>query len=156
MSHRNAGFQRVAKFLARVPFNMLVGLQLTRLHRDGITLECPIRRELRNSAGAAHGGVAATMADAAVGIALQRHFGGKRPITTVELKVNYFRPITQGRLIARSHLLRIGSRLSVGSVDLTDERSRPVGTAIVTYMVVSPPHATGYPRAARRPSPRTR
>jgi len=32
------------------------------------------------------------MADIAVGMAINRHFGGKRKITTVEMKINYFRP----------------------------------------------------------------
>jgi hypothetical protein len=79
------------------------------------------------------------MADAAVGGAIQRHFGGGRRITTVELKINYFLPVTEGRIFARSHLLRIGSTLCVGNVDLTDEHGRAIGTAIVTYMFINPP-----------------
>ena len=42
------------------------------------------------------------LADAAVGSALAHHFRGTRRFTTVELKINYFRPVTEGRLIARS------------------------------------------------------
>lgn len=140
--------------LARVPFNTLLGMQLQRVHRDGITIACTLRRELQNSAGAAHGGVAAAMADAAVGIAIQRHFDGRRRITTVELKINYFRPVIKGRIFARSHLLRIGSTLCVGNVELTDEHARAVGTAIVTYMLVDAPvevpTARRVPRRARR------
>ena len=120
--------------LTKVPFNALLGMRLHRVHRDGITIACTLRDDLRNSAGAAHGGVAAAMADAAVGVAIQRHFGGGRSITTVEFKINYFLPVTEGRIFARSHLLRIGSTLCVGNVDLADERGRAIGTAIVTYM----------------------
>lgn len=122
--------------LARVPFNSLLGMRLYRVHRDGITVDCKVRHDLQNSAGAAHGGVAAAMADAAVGIAVQRHLGGGRRITTVELKINYFRPVTDGRIFARSHLLRIGSTLCVGRVDLSDENDHAIGTAIVTYMLI--------------------
>src|ERR1700720_3983772 len=125
--------------LTKVPFNTLLGMRLHRVHRDGITIDCTLRNDLRNSAGAAHGGIAAAMADAAVGIAIQRHFGGGRRITTVELKINYFLPVTEGRIFARSHLLRIGSTLCVGNVDLTDEHGRAIGTAIVTYMFINPP-----------------
>src|SRR5258708_12850751 len=78
--------------LTKVPFNILLGMQVRRLHRDGVTVDCLLRNDLRNSVGIAHGGFAAAMADAAVGIALQRHFAGKRRIPTVELKINYFRP----------------------------------------------------------------
>jgi uncharacterized protein (TIGR00369 family) len=125
--------------LTKVPFNALLGMRLHRVHRDGITIDCALRNDLRNSAGVAHGGIAAAMADAAVGIAIQRHFGGGRRITTVELKINYFLPVAEGRIFARSHLLRIGSTLCVGSVDLTDEHGRAIGTAIVTYMIINAP-----------------
>ena len=140
--------------LARVPFNTLLGMRVHRVHRDGISIDCTLRNDLRNSAGAAHGGVAAAMADAAVGIAIQRHFGGGRRITTVELKINYFLPVTEGRIFARSHLLRIGSRLCVGNVDLTDEHGSAIGTAIVTYIFVDAPvvarNARRVPRSSRR------
>jgi len=62
--------------LTKVPFNALLGMRLHRVHRDGITIDCTLRDDLRNSAGVAHVGIAAAMADAAVGIAIQRHFGG--------------------------------------------------------------------------------
>src|SRR5579884_996236 len=126
--------QELRKILKQVPFNVLLGMRLRRVHRDGITLECTMRDDLRNSAGLAHGGVAAALADAAVGCAIQAHFKGGRHITTVEMKINYFLPVKEGRMMARSHLLRIGSSLCVGSVDLRDDAGRLVGTAIVTYM----------------------
>ena len=119
-----------------MPFNKLIGLRVSRLHADGVTLECPMRDELRNIAGMMHGGVAATLADAAVGIALARHFGGRRPCTTTDLKINYLRPIAQGKIVARSHLVRIGKKLCVGRVDLTDAQRKPAAVAIVTYMLL--------------------
>jgi uncharacterized protein (TIGR00369 family) len=138
--------QQTRDLLARVPFNTLLGMRLHRVHRDGITIDCTLRNGLRNGVGAVHGGVTAAMADAAVGIALQRHFGGKRRIATVELKINYFQPVKEGRIVARSHLLRIGSTLCVGSVELTDDSGRAVGTAIVTYMLVDRSAAAVMPR----------
>jgi len=90
------------------------------------------------------------MADAAVGIAIQLHFGGKRRITTVEMKINYFRPVSEGVIRARSHLLRMGSTLCVGSVDLTDNHGRAIGTAIVTYIFVDLATAAAKSRRAAR------
>jgi uncharacterized protein (TIGR00369 family) len=120
--------------LTKIPFNNLLGIELRRAHADGVTLRCKITKELLNSHGALHGGVTASLADVAVGVAIHYSFGGKRSISTVELKVNYFRPVTEGVLIARARLLRIGSTLCVGRVDLTDARRNAVGTAIVTYI----------------------
>ena len=136
MKHPKLTAQQIRDVLPRVPFATLLGIKLTRVHSDGVTIECALRPELTNSFAVAHGGVAATLADAAVGTALNRHFGGKRPITTVEMKINYFLPATEGRIFARARLLRIGSTLCVGSVDLTDTRGNNLGTALVTYMLL--------------------
>jgi uncharacterized protein (TIGR00369 family) len=78
----------------------------------------------------------ATLADAAVGIGLASHFDGRRPITTTELKINYLRPIQDGKIMARSHLLRIGNRLCVGRVDMFDAKRQLAALAIVTYMLL--------------------
>jgi len=121
-------------FLPRTPFNGLLGMRVRRAHDDGLTIECQVRDDLKNAFGAMHGGVMASLADAAVGMALYRHTGGRRPAATVELKINYFRPVTEGRLIARARLLRVGSTLCVGSVELTDAKKRSIGAALVTYM----------------------
>jgi uncharacterized protein (TIGR00369 family) len=136
MNYPKLSAQQIRDFLPRVPFATLLGIKLTRLHSDGVTIECALRHELTNSAGVAHGGVAAALADAAVGMALQRHFGGKRPISTVELKINYFLPAVKGRIFARARILRIGSTLCVGSVDLTDTQGSQLGAALVTYMLL--------------------
>jgi uncharacterized protein (TIGR00369 family) len=134
--------QSIREILTRHAFNHLLGFELVRVHRDGLTIQCRVRPELLNSAGSLHGGVSASIADAAVGCALYHHFAGKRRFTTIEMKVNYFRPITEGRLLARSRLVRVGSTICVGRVDLADDHRRNVGVAIVTYMVLDEPKAS--------------
>lgn len=118
------------------PFNVTVGLRVRRVHIDGVTIEIALRPDLFNNAGTLHGGVGATIADAAVGIAIQRHFAGTRGCTTVEMKINYFRAIKEGSIVARSKLLRVGSNIVVGSVDLSDGTGRAIGVALVTYMLL--------------------
>jgi uncharacterized protein (TIGR00369 family) len=120
-----------------MPFNTLIGMRVDRLHKDGVTISCPVTAELLDENGALHGGVLTSLADAAAGISTQRHLGGSRPITTVELKINHVRPVTAGTVIARAKLLRVGSTLSIARVDLTAAR-RTVGIALVTYMLLPP------------------
>jgi len=119
-----------------MPFNTLLGIRLHRLHKDGLTITCHVKPELLNAAGVLHGGVTATLADAAVGIATTRHYRG-RPITTVELKVNYFRPLEPDSVVyARARLVRTGSTLSVGEVEIRDAKKNLAGIAIVTYILL--------------------
>jgi uncharacterized protein (TIGR00369 family) len=126
-------------FLEQIPFNSLLGLRLARVHKDGVTVECALRPELMNGSGVLHGGVAATMADVAVGMSLSRHLGKLRAITTVEMKINYLRPVTHGRIAARCRLVRVGARICCGRVEVRDAQKRPVAEALVTFMILDQP-----------------
>jgi uncharacterized protein (TIGR00369 family) len=119
-----------------MPFNKLLGVRVVRRHKDGVTIACAMRDDLKNTAGVMHGGVAASMADAAVGIALASHFGGRVACTTTDLKINYLRPVAAGKMTARSRLIRIGRQLCVGRVDLSDGEGKLAAVAIVTYILL--------------------
>jgi acyl-CoA thioesterase len=137
MEHAPLTLSQLRALVSQMPFNRSLGLRVVKVHRDGVTLEIPFRNDLKNLVGGLHGGVSAAIADAAVGMAIVRHFGGKRRCTTVELKINYFRPITHGKIVARSKLLRVGANLIVGSVDLRDADGKLAGAALATYMLIS-------------------
>jgi acyl-CoA thioesterase len=121
--------------VAQMPFNTMLGIRVVRLHSDGLTIECPLRRDLLNGNGTLHGGVLATLADSAVGIAVNRHFGGLRAIATVEMKISYLKPVTGKKIRARARLLRLGKHLCVGQADIGDRKSGLAATALVTYML---------------------
>jgi acyl-CoA thioesterase len=136
MSERKLSLAELREFVHAIPFNRHVGIRLARTHPDGVTIECELRPEVMNASDILHGGVAATLADVAVGIAITHHLGRKRAATTVELKLNYLRPVVSGKIRARARLLRVGSTLACGRVDLTDDHKQLVGTALVTYMLL--------------------
>ena len=137
-------------------FNQLVGIRLVRIHKDGVTIDCKLRPELMNAHGVLHGGVTATMADAAVGIAITTRMG--RPAaTTVEMKLNYMRPVTGGKITARAYLLRMGSTLCIGRVDLFNDARELVAAALVTYMLIKATESAAAPvrtTASRKGGPR--
>jgi uncharacterized protein (TIGR00369 family) len=127
--------QQMREIVRGMSFNQLVGIRLVRIHKDGVTIDCKLRPDLMNAHGVLHGGVTATMADAAVGIAITTRLG--RPAaTTVEMKVNYMRPVAGGKIVARAHILRMGGSLCVGRVDLFNDAKELVAAALVTYMLL--------------------
>jgi uncharacterized protein (TIGR00369 family) len=130
-------FKQSADFLRTIPFNSLIGVRLLRFHQDGVTIGCTVRDDLLNAAGVLHGGVSATLADVAVGVALTRHLGRPRAATTVELKINYLRPVPAGKVTARSHLVRVGKTLCTARVDIQDASRRVAAVALVTYMILA-------------------
>ena len=136
LSDSKASLRETREFLAAVPFAQLLAVEIQRTHADGVTLRCRLHDPLMNNAGGLHGGVTATLVDIAVAMAVYHHFGRRRAITTVEMKVNYFRPVATGTVYARAHLLRVGKRLCVGRVDVVDDRKRAVGVGMATYMIL--------------------
>lgn len=122
-------------------FNSLVGIRLVACHRDGVTIDCALRPELLNFQGVLHGGVTATLADVAVGMAITHHFGGRSKQTTVEMKINFLRPATGRKVRARARLLKVGTKLTIGQVDLFDDTKGRIGAALVTYMLLETPSA---------------
>lgn len=123
------------ELILKMPFNHHLGLRVTRVYKDGLTLECEVKPELTNLLGTLHGGVTATLIDAAVGIAVFGARGGA-PATTVELKVNYLRPASHGKVRARARLLKVGRTLAVGSAEVHDAHGHAIATALVTYMLL--------------------
>ena len=117
-----------------MPFNDLLGIRFVEEHEDGVTIELPIREELMNGHGVVHGGVTATLVDAALGIAITRKWQG-RLVSTVEMKLNYLRPAVAGKLTARSRFVKTGKTLVVGTVDVVDDAGRGIAFGLLTYMM---------------------
>ena len=128
--------KELRKFANDIPFNRRLGIRVTRFHKDGVTVEWGVKPELTNASGVAHGGVAATLADAAVGISLSWLRRKPAAATTIELKINYFKPVAAGNLRARARILRLGKTIACGSVEIRDDRRQIVCAALVTYMLL--------------------
>jgi uncharacterized protein (TIGR00369 family) len=128
--------KQIRDFLPKMAFNQLLGMRLVKVHKDGVTIELVVRPEMMNGAGVLHGGVTATMADAAAGIATNRELGGQCAITTAELKINFLRAVSKGSVRARAYLVRVGSTLVVTRVDMHDQQKKLIGTALVTYIIL--------------------
>ena len=139
MKPKKLSAPQVREVLRKIHFAGLLGIRLARLHRDGLTLECNVRPNLLNSAGVLHGGVSATLGDAAVGVALTYLLGSRRPITTIEMRINYFRPVSDGKIFARARMMRMGATVCVGRVDISDAHGRLSAAAMATYMILPRP-----------------
>jgi uncharacterized protein (TIGR00369 family) len=127
--------EQLRAFMRSIPFNQFLGIEVAAAHDDGITISCAMRPEFRNGHGVLHGGVIATLADVAIGVALKPRIA-PRTATTIDLKVNYLKPVLDGTLWARCYLVRVGRTLITGRVELTNDQSKLAAIAIATYMVI--------------------
>ena len=97
--------------LAAQPFSVLLGAELTRFEPGSAELVLPLRDELKQQHGFAHGGVLSYLADNALTFA-----GGSAlrvPVLTAEFKINYLRPGIGDTLIARARTAHAGRSQAV-------------------------------------------
>ena len=61
----------------------------------------------------------------------------KYNIATIEMKINYLRPIVEGTIVARAHVIKTGKRVCVVRVDVFDGDKNAIAVALVTYAILS-------------------
>jgi uncharacterized protein (TIGR00369 family) len=112
----------------------LLGFVLKAIEPGHAVFEMDADERHHNPMGTLHGGVYCDLADAAMGYAYAATLGDGETFTTVELKINFFRPVRQGRLTAEARVVKAGSALGFVECDVTDQAGKLVATAATTCM----------------------
>jgi uncharacterized protein (TIGR00369 family) len=108
--------------LADPPFARLLGMRLALVEEGQAAFELTPAEQHYNPLGAVHGGVAFALLDSAMGCAVQSRCAAGKGYTTLELKVNLVRAITQqtGLLRASAKVVHFGSRTATAEARLED------------------------------------
>jgi uncharacterized protein (TIGR00369 family) len=93
--------------------------------------------------GTLHGGVLCDVADAAMGIAFAATLGAGESFTTLELKINFLKPVWKARLKATGRVVKRGRVIGMVECDVTDEGDSLVARASSTCMVLRGEQAQG-------------
>lgn len=90
-----------------------------------------------NPLGVVHGGYAATLLDSACGCAVHASLTADQAYTTLELKIQYHRPITAetGRVRAQGKVITLGRRVGFAEATLTDADGRLYASASSTLLI---------------------
>lgn len=97
--------------LAAQPFSRLLGAELLHFSSGRVELALPLTSQLTQQHGFAHGGVVSYLADNALTFAGGSTLGPA--VVTSEYKINYLRPATGSRLVARAQVIHSGSSQAV-------------------------------------------
>src|ERR1700735_3523751 len=92
-----------------------------------------------NPIGAVHGGFAATLLDSALGCSVHTTLTPGFAYTTIELKVNYVRPLlmSTGPVEAEGRIIHVGSRLATAEARVTDATGKLYAHGSTTCMIFS-------------------
>jgi uncharacterized protein (TIGR00369 family) len=135
-------------FMARVRANdvaiaRLIGFEAKEIAEGRAILTLAAGPQHANPMGSLHGGVLCDIADAAMGIAFATTLGPDESLTTVELKINFFRPVWEARLRAEGKVVRRGSLMGYIECEIMDEQGRLVAKASSTCMALKGERAQG-------------
>lgn len=123
------------KIIAAQTFSTLVGAEFTEITSESAVLRVPLRDDLRQHHGFAHGGLLATMAD--IGLTFMGAFAIGPNVLTSEYKINFLRPATGSELVARASVISGGKRQAVTRCDIfavTESGEKLVATALGTIV----------------------
>jgi uncharacterized protein (TIGR00369 family) len=119
------------------PIAILMGFSLVEVARGKAVFEGKVREDFYNPQGIVHGGYAATLLDSALGCAVQTMLPKNAPYGTVELKINYIRPMTKdtGLVRATGTAVHVGRRMGTSEARLEDVNGKLLAHGSTTCMI---------------------
>jgi len=125
------------------PIGRLIGFRLLSAENGEAVFELDADERHWNPMGTVHGGVLCDIADAAMGFAFATTLAEGESFTTIELKINYLRPVWKARLRATWRIVKRGRKIGLVDCDVADENGALVARASSTCMVLSGEDARG-------------
>lgn len=136
--------ERVARGeLPPPPVARLIGFRLTSIQPGQSVVELETNETHANPMGTLHGGVLCDIADAAMGLAYAATLEEGETFTTLELKINFLKPVWKARLRAVAHVVKQGRTVGMVECDITDDKESLVARATSTCMTLRGEQAKG-------------
>lgn len=119
------------------PMAVLMNMQIDSVDKGRVAFTATPGEEHYNPHGTVHGGFSATLFDTALGCAVHSLLDKGFGYTTLELHVNFVRPITHesGRLRCDAMVLFGGKRVATAEAKLYDGDGRLLGHATTTCLI---------------------
>jgi uncharacterized protein (TIGR00369 family) len=121
------------------PIGDLMNFRLTEVEKGRAVFAGEPAEYHYNPTGAVHGGLAATLIDSATACAVYSVLAAGVFYTTIELHVNYVRPITvhTGRLRCIGQVIHSGRRQATAEARLLDENDKLYAHGTATCIIMS-------------------
>jgi uncharacterized protein (TIGR00369 family) len=129
--------KRICELVNRCPYFELLSMKLLQVDIGYAELGIDLTQKHLQPFGMVHGGVFASIIDAAafwsIYLALEDPGAG---LTTVDLKLNFLAPAARGKLIARGHRIKIGNTLGYAEAEVADENGNLLSHGTSTVIIL--------------------
>jgi uncharacterized protein (TIGR00369 family) len=125
------------------PAAKLIGFNLLSTAPDKAVFDLQAGPQHANPMGTLHGGILCDLADAAMGIAYVTGLEDGESFTTLELKINFLKPVWNAHLRAEARVVKRGRTVGLVECDVVDETGSLVARASSTCLTLAGKQAQG-------------
>jgi uncharacterized protein (TIGR00369 family) len=129
--------------IAGAPIGDLIGIRMVAAEEGRVTFELDAGPRHTSPLGTVHGGILCDLADAAMGCAHGSLLDDGETYTTLELKINFLKPVWEGRLTAVGTVIKAGKTIGLTACDVTDADGSLVAYATSTCLTLRGAMAEG-------------
>jgi len=134
---------------AFAPWVRDLNLSVEAIGNDGITMRMPADARLSRIGGIVSGQAMTAMADTTMVLALAAHFGGFRPVATVDIAMSFIRAIKSSDVLCEARVRRAGRSLAFVHAELRAVDDTEI--AAVANGTFAVPDAGARPEIDRQP-----
>jgi len=140
MRKLNPAYVQAASLVVnRSPYFALLSMSIREIGMGYALLDIEVQNKHLQPFGVVHGGVFASIVDAAAFWAVFSEVDEDTAMTSVDLKVNFLAPARAGKLIARGRRIKLGKTLALADAEVVDEENRILAHGTSTLMVIPGP-----------------
>ncbi len=126
------------------PICRLLGIELLKLDPPGTAvLAMNTDSRFHNPMGTVEGGILGDLADLAMGHALGTTLQSDESFTTLEMKINFLRPVREGRLSATGKVVQRGKTVGLVECEVVNTEGKLVAKANSTVLILHGEAAAG-------------
>jgi len=118
------------------PFYQLLSMKIEEVREGYARLSIKIEEKHIQLLNTVHGGVMASLADSAAAWAIYGSGNLEIVPVTVEMKINFLKPVKSGKLVAEARNIHEGSRIFVSDVEVKDDKGSLIAKSLITYYLL--------------------
>ncbi len=120
------------------PWVRSLGIHVTACGPETTTMRVPFAPDLCRVGGTICGQALASGADTAMVIALATAMGGLKPLTTVDMMMNFMRPVANKDAVLDARIMRLGKTLAFCTCEIREMGgTKPAAFATGTYAILA-------------------
>ena len=118
------------------PVAQVLGFKIVEVEEGRVVIEMEASERLHNPMGTLHGGILCDIADAAMGYTFASTLADDEVFTTVEIKLNFLKPIFDSKLRAEGKIIKKGTSVGLLECHVFDEKGSLVAHSTSTCMIL--------------------